>query len=547
MSDSEIQNSGFSQNSSSHFRSYQRDVTKTEKTNNGESRPPRSIPLNLSKLNQANLTIDTNLHQKPLVQEDENEHKSTIQNSTNDKMKISPKLAELIASRERIARLLEARTQYTYDEARAEQYIKSKAKPKSNQGKESSEHHYDPLSDSTTHQQEEEKEKANPSESTEHKHYSSCTLLETFSPKDNTHTEHSHSKHREYREEIERTENTENETHSKDIPQQHSLYADNSEYGEHSFLHKNNSRNAYYNELPPEHAISIDGQRINHSYHSNVRERDRDRERERERVIHQSIQRHRDRESHLDRHRENDLRFMPKIEQGKVIPPQSTKHGLQISPVPFTQTQETHTPEYLHQPVSPVSNQKFVSPQLNSNTSLDLAYSAQNSVSQYRNELEQDSPSHSFSQYNNTQQQLLQNQNDVSSFLVKKYQHLNADETNINQKHQQNIASKITERGNLIGNEMSMLNCVHCKSSFNQEDNVPLCLTCGHFYCKECVCSFFDYQQKAFVCPQDSYLTQNHLQNLPILKPILEQIKQRQSMKVSPIYIFQSLIEWNVS
>lgn len=58
--------------------------------------------------------------------------------------------------------------------------------------------------------------------------------------------------------------------------------------------------------------------------------------------------------------------------------------------------------------------------------------------------------------------------------------------------------------------------CQCCKSHFNNEENLPYLLKCGHFFCIKCINQYFK-DEKGILCPSDGFVAKS-IQELKLLK-----------------------------
>jgi len=96
-------------------------------------------------------------------------------------------------------------------------------------------------------------------------------------------------------------------------------------------------------------------------------------------------------------------------------------------------------------------------------------------------------------------------------------------EENTDQEYQQN------QNDNNEKNDKSKLNlitlkyisvCQCCKNNFDTSEHLPFLLLCEHFFCKNCIESYFTDENGVISCPEDGQVA-NNISELKILKNLI--------------------------
>jgi hypothetical protein len=68
---------------------------------------------------------------------------------------------------------------------------------------------------------------------------------------------------------------------------------------------------------------------------------------------------------------------------------------------------------------------------------------------------------------------------------------------------------------------MSIFECSICYTSYNNEQNKPLSLPCGHAFCYQCVTKLPDQDSEVFNCPQCKIQIATPIAQLPVCYAIV--------------------------
>ncbi len=104
-------------------------------------------------------------------------------------------------------------------------------------------------------------------------------------------------------------------------------------------------------------------------------------------------------------------------------------------------------------------------------------------------------------------------------------QNLNNDNNENNENNDKNERIK----SNLITLKYISV-CQCCKNNFDTNDHLPYLLLCEHFFCRNCIESFFTDENGIISCPEDGQVASS-IEDLKILKNlIISEGKQKNSI-----------------
>ena len=101
-----------------------------------------------------------------------------------------------------------------------------------------------------------------------------------------------------------------------------------------------------------------------------------------------------------------------------------------------------------------------------------------------------------------------------------------------NEDDVQSLNSNNSNNANNLVNLKIISFCQSCRASFNQHDNTPLLMKCGHFFCRSCIMGNFTDEQGKVFCPVDGPIAVTIKQLKVLTNLIIDQTVDEEQIKL---------------